>query len=484
MKDKDIDFSEFSPLSKAEWKEKVLKDLKGKDYESLVWETDSGFSLEPYYTAEEVGRSTGNPGEFPYLRSADGQSRQWEICQEIFEKDFKKANKTAISALMGGATALKFHAEAATEKDLELLLKDVVMDVAPLYLNPGANPVKLTNALLKTAANRSVDASKLRGAINYNPLGELAEFGSWSAHNATGKLKSLSDLGKEHFSLFRLIDADSTLFHEAGATTVQEIAITLSMGNEYIELLKQEGESIDDISALLQFTMATGTSYFTEIAKLRAFRPLWATVVNAHKPAHECSAHGFVFSRSSQRHLAVPDAYNNLIRATSSAMSAVFGGANAISVLPFDHLFDEENPFSLRMSRNLQNILAEESFFNEVIDPAGGSYYIEKLTDELKKGAWKLFQEIESEGGFVAALKSGMIQSEVKKSAVELNEKIDRQERIVVGVNKYFNEDDEDRKAFVKEQTAAGGEVEPIQRLWPVLKEKLEESRTQKNESA
>jgi methylmalonyl-CoA mutase len=466
-KKNDLSFNEFSALSKEEWKEKVLKDLKGKDYESIVWKTENGFDLEPYLSAEEVDLSEGLPAEFPYERGGDTRNREWQICQEIFDLNFKAANKKAHQALMGGANALHFHAVPEGDKGIAELLKGVVLDVAPVYLEVGDDPMKVAKGLENLCEENSVKHNSLRGGLQFDPLGEIAERGGEKDSNWNSKLAELSEFGKDRFTLFHLINVDSTLFQEAGANAVQEIALALAKGNEYLETLKESGTDVDTAAAQLQFTMAIDSSYFTELAKFRAFRPLWATIAKAHNPKHDCSTYSFIAARTSQRNFTVPDAYNNMLRSTTEAMSAILGGANAVSILPFDHLFDDENPFSMRIARNAQTMLAEESFLNQVVDPAGGSYYIEELTEQLKVRAWKLFKEIENAGGYLEALRSGMIQNLLKSSRDSILKQIELEKETLIGVNKYFNQDDEQRSPKNLQGKEPAGDFEPVKRFFP-----------------
>ncbi|MFZ6052374.1 methylmalonyl-CoA mutase subunit beta [Halocola ammonii] len=468
-KKNDLSFNEFSALSKEQWKEKVLKDLKGKAYESIIWENENGFSLEPYFSAEEVDLSQGVPGEFPYERGGDTNNRHWQICQEIFDNNPKKANEKAHQALMGGATALWFRAPVQKAEDVAALLKDVVLDVAPIYLEGGTSPIEIVKEISSLCDNQSVKSHALSGGLNYDPLGEISEQGGEKDKNWKSTLLDLSAFAREKFTLFHTVNVDSTLFQEAGATAAEELGLALAKGNEYLELMKAAGQEIDSAAAQLQFTMAIDSSYFTEMAKFRAFRPLWATVVKAHEPKHECSTYSFVSARTSQRNFTVPDAYNNMVRSTTEGMSAILGGVNAVSILPFDHLFDEENGFSMRIARNLQTMLAEESFLNQVVDPAGGSYYIEEMTGQLKVKAWKLFQEIEKAGGYLEALQSGMIQNLLKSSRDSFLKRVELEKETLIGVNKYFNQEDEVRTPKTIDEKDTVGDFEPVKRIFPGL---------------
>jgi methylmalonyl-CoA mutase len=253
------------------------------------------------------------------------------------------------------------------------------------------------------------------------------------------QIKTLIEKAKQHLPLYRVLGVSGYLFRESGSTITQELAFSLAMANEYLSKLVDLGLSIDDIAPRVHFIFSTGSNYFFEIAKIRAFRMLWDTVVKAYKPKDESASKAYIHCTTQKWNMTVYDPYVNMLRATTESMSAVLGGADSLSVRPFDAPYHKASGFSNRVARNTQIILKEEVYLDRIADPSAGSYYIESLTDSIAAEAWKLFQQVEAEGGYSKAFIKGTIQADINAIAAKrLNEIATRRETLL-GTNQYPN---------------------------------------------
>jgi methylmalonyl-CoA mutase len=464
--DKEKLFAGFPPVNSNLFKEQILRDLKGKDYGSVLFRTSDDLIFEPFYTGEDLENSPLQkhlPGVKPFLRGNKRFQNHWEIRQDINTEDSAAANKKALDILNKGVTSLGF---SGRNLNIETLLKDILIEYIEVNFNEHSEAEKNLLNLLEYSKNRNLSPLQIRGSVNYNPLAVMAEAGALE-ENWEEKVTSLADvLVKSGSAYFRGINVSGEIFHEAGATIIQELAFTLSQGVEYLALLTNRGFNIDQIAPVYGFTFSTGSAYLPEIAKLRAFRLLWANVIESYKPQHDCTCATYVHCKTSGRSLSIADAYNNLLRATTQTMTAAIGGADAVSVTPFDAAYQDSGEFSERLARNIQIICAEEAFLNKVADPAGGSYYLEKLTETIASAAWGLFKIVESKGGYIAALKEGFIQSEIEESAKKAQEEVLAGKTLIVGVNKYVNKQ-ESIKAFTeqKAEQKLGNSIKPLVRV-------------------
>ena len=238
---------------------------------------------------------------------------------------------------------------------------------------------------------------------------------------------------------YRVIDVGATIYNHGGASTVQEIAFALAHGHEYLAYLTNKGEDAAKVIQHMGFSFSTGTEYFVEMAKYRAFRLLWDRIEEQYRGEAEPKRMWIDASTSIWNYSAY-DAHLNILRGTTSAMSAILGGADEMQVVPFDSVTGKVTDFGNRIARHVQNILRDESYLDKVADPSGGAYYIEELTIQLAEKAWELFQTVESKGGYLAALKEGFIQAEIAESAAAKTESFNNGETVLLGVNKYPNE--------------------------------------------
>jgi methylmalonyl-CoA mutase len=450
-KDKDEKlFNEFPPVPVEKWEETIVRDLKGADYEKkLVWKTNEGIKVKPYYTANDLknlGHLNVNPGEFPFVRGNKKDGNQWEIRQDVKVYDTKSANREALEALERGATSICFITsdKVKTDSDLSKLLKDIHFGCISFNIMAWKYAPQLFDLLSDEAKKRGYELASMEGSINYSPLAILTTSGNWAENEAVdfNTAKALIEKAKTTLPKYKVLAANGFLLQESGATIVQEVGYTLAMANEYLFRLTDAGLSVDDIAPRIQFNFAVNSNYFLEIAKIRAFRLLWAKVVEAYKPNSKDSAKAFVHSSTARWNMTIYDPNVNMLRATTESMSAVLGGADSISVKPYDAPFKKASSFSDRIARNTQIILKEEAYLDRIADPAAGSYYIENITDSIANEAWKLFQKVEAEGGYSAAFIKGTIQADIEAVAAKRVNDIASRRDTILGTNQFpnFNE--------------------------------------------
>ncbi|MCX7986746.1 MAG: methylmalonyl-CoA mutase family protein [Bacteroidales bacterium] len=443
-------FEEFPPVSVEQWEEAIRVDLKGADYEKkLVWKTDEGFKVKPYYTSEDIknlAHLNYEPGKFPYVRGTKSDHNQWEIIQDIVVDDEKITNSEALDALNRGATGICFKVDKSSTKDLDLssLLKDIYIQCIELQLETYIEPLQLWNKLENEFDKRVADSKNAKGSLGYNPLGMLTQHGSWIINEETdfSNAKELITKVSQRLPGYRVLLADGRLIREAGSSTVQEMAYTLAIGNEYLHRLSEAGTKIETIAPRIQFNLSIGSNYFFEIAKIRAFRMLWSKIVEAYGVENQEAAKAFIHATTARYNMTLYDPYVNMLRQTTESMSAVIGGIDSLSVRPFNSIYQQPNSFSNRIARNVQIILKEEAYFDKVADPAGGSYYIEALTASLAQEAWKEFLWVEEQGGYSKAFQSGTIQQKVKSYAQKMFSDVAARKATILGTNQYpnFNE--------------------------------------------
>jgi methylmalonyl-CoA mutase len=440
-------FEEFPPISTKEWQDKITTDLKGADFErKLVWRTIEGFSVQPYYRAEHLENLNHLkyvPGEFPYVRGNKAKCNSWYIRQDINANDAKVANEKALDVLMKGVDSLGFETcckDEFTGEEFEILLKDI--SIADIELNiidaTAAHP--FVDFLKAKIEKENIDKNEVKGSVDFDPMFHLTTNGNFCKaqtevfDTATELIEKAKDLPK-----FRTIGVNGAMFTNAGATIVQELAFALAMGNQYLNLLTEKGLDIDTVAENIKFNFGVSTNYFMEIAKFRAARMLWSKIVAAYEPKNLEVAKMNIHASTSKFNQTIYDPYVNMLRGTTESMSATIAGVDSLSVTPFNKAFESETEFSDRIARNTQILLKEESYFDKIADPSGGSYYIENLTNSVAEHAWKLFQDIEAKGGYVEAFKAGFIQDQVTESANKRNMNIATRREILLGTNQYPN---------------------------------------------
>lgn len=439
-------FSEFPPVTTKEWEEAIQADLKGADYDKkLVWQTLEGFKVKPYYRAEDLENLSflkTNPGEAPYLRGNKTDNNNWDIRQDIDSNDISKANAIALDAVKKGADSIGFKAkEVKSAADMAALLNGIDCTKVKInFISSRSYPQTLDLFISYLKAN-GIDSNKVEGSVNFDPFSYLLTHGDFytTFENNLVEAEYVLNLCKKALPNFKVITVNGHYFHNAGAGIVQELAFTLASANDYICNLINKGVNIDELTPKFMFSFAVGSNYFMEIAKVRAARLLWAKIIEQYKAEKQESMQIFIHQTTSMWNKTVYDPYVNMLRTTTETMSAAIGGADSISVIPFDEPYKDADDFSTHIARNQQIILKEESYLDKIVDPSAGSYYIENLTDSIAHHAWELFKRVEEKGGFAEAVKLGFVQTEIEQTAnVRINEYANRKTTIL-GTNQYPN---------------------------------------------
>lgn len=443
-------FDTFPPVSTAEWEARIIEDLKGADYQKkLIWKTNEGFEVKPYYRDEDIASNAfinDVPGSYPFVRGNQITSNDWEIRQDIETDDIAEANKLAVDAVKRGATGLGLvAAELETAADVNELLAGLPLETTGLHFGAAPSYPALIKTVAKFVKEQNLNPDNIKGSFDFDPISYVLLNGDfWKSEKSDlAEVASMLKLGKELLPSMKVVNVNGHYFNSAGATMVQELGFSLASGAEYMNLAVSAGISADDAAQRMMFSFGIGSNYFMEIARLRAARQLWAKIVEQFKPASEKSMLMHIHSNTSAWNKTLFDPYVNLLRTTTEAMSAILGGTQSLSILPFDTFYKDPDEFSNRLARNQQIILKEEVYLDKVVDPAAGSYYIENLTQLIAEAAWKVFLAVEEKGGMVEAVKSGYIQDLVEKSAAQRLDDIANRRLIQLGTNQYPNTGEE-----------------------------------------
>jgi methylmalonyl-CoA mutase len=448
-KKKPLLFEDFPPVSTTDWEAKIIEDLKGADYDKrLVWKTIEGIPVKPYYRAEhldDLPQSGTLPGEAPYARGNKIKGNDWIIRQDFEETDPVKANEHAREAIAKGAQAVGFNVESIdSAEDLGKLLSGIPLESTAIHLLHGTNYPKLLELL-----NDLAGSQKLNGSLGFDPLGYYLLYEKFhkSRDQSFERTAQLIKATKNNQPHFKVISINGQYYHNAGANIIQELAYSLSQACEYLDALTESGIPATDTLPRMQFTFAVGSSYFMEIAKLRATKMLWAKIAEAYLAEENPesvaqnpeSLHMHIHAVTSSWNKSVYDPYVNMLRTTTEAMAAALGGVNSLCINAFDNSFRKPDAFAYRMARNQQIILKHEAYFNKVADPAAGSYYIENLTNDIATAAWKLFLKTEEAGGFIKAVDSAFIRNSIEETCHKRDFDIAMRKRVFVGTNQYAN---------------------------------------------
>lgn len=445
-------FNEFSEITSKEWKQKIQFDLKGADYnETLIWNTPEGIDVKPFYHAEDFD-------QLPPTSNTDVTN--WNIGQKIYAGNEKLANEKALDIIERGAESLIFTIPSK-DIDFDLLLQNINLRSIPVYLEFEFLSVDAIKKLKSFISGKETQIY-----LNIDIIGHLAKTGNWyqNLKNDFNTLEEILTISKGVFK--STINVNLSLYQNAGANMVQQLAYTLAHANEYLNRFPQE---------TITFSTAIGSNYFFEIAKLKALRLLWSSLAPEYNNQSECH----IIATPSKRNKTLYDYNVNMLRTTTECMSAVLGGANMIYNAPYDNIYHKDNEFGERIARNQLLILKSESYFNKVSNPADGTYYIESITDQLAEKALDLFKQIETSGGFLKQLKNHTIQKKIKEAAeTEENLFINNKETLI-GTNKYQNPEDQMKNdlelyPFMKRQSGKTL-IEPI--LEKRLAEALEQER-------
>lgn len=442
--DKERLLGEFPEISTQEWIDKITADLKGVPFEKkLVWRTNEGFNVNPFYRKEDIENlSTPQvlPDEYPYVRSTK-LNNEWLIRQDIAVTDPKEANEKALDILQKGVTSLGFvlPKNLINETAIEQLLDGIFVEAVELNFNCCMSVVvQLAEVLVKVFEKKGCDLNAIQGSLSYNPFKKQLVKGisnaNW-ADQASELLRVVAPIKN-----FRVLNVNAIDLNNAGAYITQELGYALAWGAEILDTLLEKGFSVEELSRRIKFNFGIGSNYFMEIAKFRAARWLWAEIIGAHGEEYKgevAKIHQHAITSSWNK--TIYDAYVNMLRTQTEAMSATIAGVDSLTVLPFDSTYQKGDNFSERIARNQQLLLKEESHFDKVIDPSAGSYYIEYLTNSIANEAWKLFLSVQEAGGFLKQVESGEIQKAVNASNVKRHQAIASRKEVLLGTNQFPN---------------------------------------------
>ena len=446
--------ADFPAISTKEWKDKIIADLKGADFDKkLVWRTPEGFNVQPFYRQEDLkGLKTtvSAPGQFPYVRGTK-TNNEWAIRQNICAcKNARKANAKALEVLNKGITSLGFclDAEKLNYHFIKVLLDGIKADAIAINFSicPCAAP-ELAGILVRYYGRSGYDFKKVVGSINVDPMKQMLIKGKpLTREQVTEKIVATVKAAKS-LPNYRVVGVNSVILNNSGAYCAQELAYALAWGADYMTMLTEAGVPNYQAARAIRFNMGIGGNYFMEIAKFRAARLLWAKIVEAYKAptfttALKEAAKMNVCAETSRFNMTVFDAYVNLLRSQTETMSAALAGVDEIVVTPFDVTFEQPTDFAERIARNQQLLLKEESHFDKVVDPAAGSYYLENLTHAIATEAWKQFLAIQEQGGMYEMIAAGKVQAAMQENLTRRLGDVAKRKEILLGSNQFpnFNE--------------------------------------------
>lgn len=437
--DKHLHFDEFEAAGRDQWREVAEAALKGGSVEDRLFsKTAEGIDLKPIYDQidlDGLSLMESRPGFAPFIRGdrvAGDKIEHWWIAQDIYADDPVSFNERTMEELMQGRNAIVFPGDdvlaMSTVEELRVALKGIDLQIAPLLTWTGTSSLgmleRLDSALKKSSWRGAVLADPIGASLVGNPsitiedsLNEMAQSVEWSS-------RCESDI--------RTIGVQGHLWGDAGTHSLDELAYTLATAVEYLKAMLAGGVSLTDLSRQFVFSLSLGSDVFMQIAKLRAARMLWSKAFSCFGGE---SAPLFIHGRSHRFNKSLLDPHSNILRATAEAFAGVMGGVNSMHISPYDEPAGGNDPGARRLARNTQLLLAEECGFTEVADAAGGSWYVEILTDQLARKAWQKFQEIEQAGGMLTLLRSGKPQNDVSKLALSRLTRMSQRRDQMVGVN-------------------------------------------------
>lgn len=461
---------EFVSPTFEEWKAKVENDLKGASYEKkMITKTYEKIDLKPIYTNEDLEKlniTNSLPGFTNFARGecVNGYfANSWNVNQEIIEADAEDFNNALAKSLNNGQNCINLSLDSATKngvdadyakwedvgdiglsisaiKSLERALNNIDLNKYELSVHTGSIALPFLSLVSSFYKSRNLKPEFIKGTISADPIFELVSSGelNYDEKFIFNSMKFSIEWTKINSSNLKVIGVNTLPFINAGANNVQELAIALSIFVYYVDSLIELGISGKDIFNRTQFTLGVSTNYFMEIAKFRAVRILLnniAEIYNFNKDKINFN----IGAKTSKYYHTKLDPYVNLLRNTTLTFSAVLGGVNSISTSPFDEIIGLPDNISRRIARNTQTVLREESHLDQVIDPAGGSYFIESLTEELAKNSWEYFKKIENNGGILECLRNNFIQTEIENISAERTKDINLRKAVLVGTNMYAN---------------------------------------------
>lgn len=462
--------SEFPRATPEQWRAAAEALLKGAPFEKkLITPTYEGINLQPIYGPESVAHLPF-AGEFPGAGSGVRGGRAsgnlllgWEVSQELPLPTPDEFNQAALHDLKCGQSELNIPLDLATMagadpdtavpgevgacglslstlEDMERAFAGIELGMISIYLRVGASALPASALFLALTRKRGIELKDLRGCIEVDPLGMLAWGGDLpiSLDLAYQEMASLTRFAIDNAPNLQTVAIQGHAYHNAGASATQELACVLATAVEYVRELQMRGIGINESAGRIRFALSAGSHFFMEVAKFRAARQVWAQAIRA-MGGDEDAQRMHLHVRTSTFNKSLLDPHTNMLRATTEAFSAVVGGCDGLHVGPFDEVIRPPDEFSRRIARNTQTILAEECDLNQVIDPAGGSWFVENLTNEVARGAWEIFQKIEGRGGMEKALVAGVPQSKIAETARKRDADLARRRSVMVGTNQYPN---------------------------------------------
>lgn len=467
-------FEEFPPVSTEQWKEKITVDLKGADFDrKLVWKTIEGFNVQPFYRQEDL---EGNPltsiepNQFPYIRGQKTESNDWHVRQDFEVLDIDETNKCVLDALMKGVTSINFilkEHNLNSQGDFDRLLRGIELTAVELNFCSSDSNADLLSMLSNYIEKSKIDAKCVRGSFNIDPLAQLTLKGECRHESIAAAYTRVAELIKfadEKLPNFHIIAVNGGIFPNAGSSIVQELGFSLAMANEYFSNLSDKID-IDTIAKHLRINIGISSNYFMEIAKVRALRYMWSKLIEAYKPKDIEVAKVYIHAETSNWNKTLFDPYVNVLRSTTESMSSIIGGIDSLTVNPFNKSFQDTDVISNRIARNTQIILKEEAYFDKVVDPSAGSYYIEELTSSLIDKAWELFMDIDAKGGYHTCLEKGVVQELVAEMAQKRDMNLASRKEVLLGTNQFPNVGEvmADKLTIAKQEAITNTAIKPIQ---------------------
>ena len=445
-----------------DWQAAAAKEVKGKD---LTWNTPEGFAIKPLYTAEDAG-DPGLPGFAPFTRGVRASmyaGRPWTIRQYAGFSTAEESNAFYRRNLAAGQKGLSVAFDLATHRgydsdhprvvgdvgkagvaidsveDMKILFDGIPLDKMSVSMTMNGAVIPILAFFIVAGEEQGVPLAQLDGTIQNDILKEFMVRNTY-IYPPEPSMRIVSDIiayTSANMPKFNSISISGYHMHEAGATAVQELAFTIADGKEYAKRAVESGLDIDSFAGRLSFFFGIGMNFFTEVAKLRAARTLWYRVMDGLGAKDERSKMLRTHCQTSGVSLQEQDPYNNVIRTPIEAMAATLGGTQSLHTNALDEAIALPTDFSARIARNTQIVLAEESGITKVVDPLGGSYYVEALTQMLVDDAWKLIEEVDVLGGMTKAVATGMPKRRIEEAAAARQARVDKGEDVIVGVNKY-----------------------------------------------
>ncbi len=455
-------FPEFKEATYQEWHAEAVKLLKGAPFDKkMLTNTPEKITLRPIYNREDVDFEISLPGTGDYVRGTkiDGDKIEpWKISQELSAGLPEEFNAKILDALNKGQTAVEIVLDkpsgcgvdadkadksavargglsVSSAKDFSRALDGVETGCVEISIHTGCKAAAIAAMLYASQKGK-----KLSGGIYFDPIGQLAKNGKIcrTLDCAYDEMFELASYNAANMPEFGAIGIDTMPYSSAGASAAEELGAAMATAVAYIRQMLKRSMKIDDIAKLVRFRFSLGSNFFMEIAKLRAARKLWSKIISEFGGSDE-SRKIRVNARTAFFNKTVYDPYVNMLRTTTEAFSGAIGGCDSMTVGAFDEIIRRPDEFSERIARNQQIILQEECELTDVIDPAGGSYFVEVLTKELAEKAWEFFAKIEAKGGMAAALESGEVQAEIAATAAGRKKLYDTRRSSVVGTNNYAN---------------------------------------------